>query len=190
MSDTPEAAPAGAAPAKADKMPLIALVAALVLAPAITFGVAKFVLIPALKAELNPDAAHGDEHAEEVEEHAEEGGGGHGGGGHGEGGEAAGDPKTYAFENMVVNLAGTMGTRYLKCSFVVTGRDGGLRSAFDSRKVQLTDVTLSVLSSLSLVELEEAGAKNLLRERLVNSYNQALGKALAEQVYFSDFVIQ
>lgn len=187
MADTPEA-PAGAAPAKGDKMPLIALVASLVLAPALTFAVAQFVLIPALKAELNPDAEHTEEHAEEASaEHGEEGG--HGGG-HGEKGESVGDAKSYAFENMVVNLAGTMGTRYLKCSFVVTGRDAGLRSAFESRKVQLTDVTLSVLSSLSLIELEEAGAKNLLRERLVNSYNQALGKALAEQVYFSDFVIQ
>ncbi len=188
MADTPEAA-APAAAAKGDKMPFISLVLALVLAPAITFGVAKFVLIPALKAELNPDAAHGEEHVAEAEEGHGEEGGGHGGG-HDEEGEAKGDAKSYAFENMVVNLAGTMGTRYLKCSFVVTGRDNGLRSAFDARKVQLTDVTLSVLSSLSLVELEEAGAKNLLRERLVNSYNQALGKALAEQVYFSDFVIQ
>ena len=188
MSDTPET-PAGASAAKADKMPLIALIASLVLAPALTFGVAKFVLIPAIKAELSPAGEHGEDGADEHGEAAAENEGGHGGG-HGKEGEPAGDAKSYAFENMVVNLAGTMGTRYLKCSFIVTGRDSGLRSAFDARKVQLTDVTLNVLSSLSLVELEEAGAKNLLRERLVNSYNQALGKALAEQVYFSDFVIQ
>ena len=188
MSDTPET-PAGASAAKADKMPLIALIASLVLAPALTFGVAKFVLIPAIKAELSPAGEHGEDGADEHGEAAAENEGGHGGG-HGKEGEPAGDAKSYAFENMVVNLAGTMGTRYLKCSFIVTGRDAGLRSAFDARKVQLTDVTLSVLSSLSLVELEEAGAKNLLRERLVNSCNQALGKALAEQVYFSDFVIQ
>lgn len=189
MAATPDV-PAVAAPAaKADKMPLIALVVALVLAPALTFGVAKFVLIPALKAELAPPGEHVEEATDEHGEAPAAEGGGHGGG-HGKPSEPAGDAKSYAFENMVVNLAGTMGTRYLKCSFIVTGRDAGLRSAFDARKVQLTDVTLSVLSSLSLVELEEAGAKNLLRERLVNSYNQALGKALAEQVYFSDFVIQ
>jgi flagellar FliL protein len=183
MADTPET-PAKAS-AKGDKMPLIALVASLVLAPALTFGVAQFVLIPQLKASLSLEGDHTEE------SHAEDDGG-HGGGGHGEGkdGEPTGDAKSYAFENMVVNLAGTMGTRYLKCSFVVTGRDSSLRASFESNKMQLTDVTLSVLSSLSLVELEEAGAKNLLRERLVNAYNQALGKALAEQVYFADFVIQ
>ena len=182
MADSPDAATPAAKAQKADKTPMMALIAAIVLAPALSFGVAKFVLIPSLKAELAIEDGAEEEHAEEEDSH--------GGGGHGEEAEEAGDPKTYAFNNMVVNLAGTMGTRYLKCSFVVTGRDGKLRSAFDSHHVQLTDVTLSVLSSLSLVELEEAGAKNLLRERLVNSYNQALGKALAEQVYFSDFVIQ
>jgi flagellar FliL protein len=47
-----------------------------------------------------------------------------------------------------------------------------------------------VLSALSLADLEEAGAKNLIREKLVTSYNEALGHKLAEQVYFSDFVVQ
>ena len=48
----------------------------------------------------------------------------------------------------------------------------------------------SLLSSLTLADLEEVGAKNLIRERLVASYNQALGRKVAEQVYFSDFVVQ
>ncbi|SRR5690606_1135066 len=184
MADTHDAS---AAKGKPDRMPLIALVASLVLAPAVTFGVAQFVLIPQLKSQLGGDTAgHGAQAAAEVSTEAEHGGGK---GAHGAA-PTSGDAKTYNFENMVVNLAGTMGTRYLKCSFVVTGRDPALRGAFEAKKVQLTDVTLSVLSSLSLVELEEAGAKNLLRERLVNAYNQTLGKALAEQVYFADFVIQ
>ena len=89
-----------------------------------------------------------------------------------------------------MNLAGTMGTRYLKTSFLVTGTDTGLRGAFESNKAKLIDVTLNVLSSLSLPDLEEAGAKNVIREKLVIAYNQALGKRMAEQVYFSDFVVQ
>jgi len=51
-------------------------------------------------------------------------------------------------------------------------------------------VTLNVLSSLSLADLEEVGAKNIIREKLINSYNQALGKKTADQVYFTDFVVQ
>jgi len=99
-------------------------------------------------------------------------------------------PPTYKFDNMVVNLAGTMGTRYLKTTFIVSGSDPKLEADFEDKKAQLTDVTLNVLSSLTLADLEEPGAKNVLREKLVNAYNQALGSKIAEQVWFSDFVVQ
>jgi flagellar FliL protein len=46
------------------------------------------------------------------------------------------------------------------------------------------------LSSLTLADLEESGAKNIIRERLLASYNQALGKKTAENLYFSEFVVQ
>jgi flagellar FliL protein len=54
----------------------------------------------------------------------------------------------------------------------------------------MMDVTLNVLSSLTLSDLEEPGSKNIIREKLVMAYNQALGKKIADQIYFSDFVIQ
>ena len=65
-----------------------------------------------------------------------------------------------------------------------------MNSQFEDNKPRLVDVTLNVLSSLTLADLEEAGAKNLIRERLVGSYNQAFGRKIADQVYFSDFVVQ
>ena len=42
----------------------------------------------------------------------------------------------------------------------------------------------------TLADTEEAGAKNIIREKLVNAYNQALGHKVVEQIYFSDFVVQ
>ena len=56
----------------------------------------------------------------------------------------------------------------------LTGADANIASIFTGSKARLTDVTLNVLSSLTLADLEEAGAKNLIREKLVNAYNQAL----------------
>ncbi|HLP25355.1 MAG TPA: flagellar basal body-associated FliL family protein [Acidobacteriota bacterium] len=171
-------------------------IAAIILAPAATFGVAEYVLLPRLQAKLalpavdpHAKAEHGSVAAEEPEEAEpeKEEKGGHGGK---EGKEAAGGPN-YEFTNVVVNLAGTMGTRYLKTSFIVTGVGGkSVRNAFETQKAKLTDITLNVLSSLTLADLEEPGSKNVLREKLVAAYNQALGKRLVDQVYFSDFVIQ
>lgn len=184
----PDGAAAPAAPAKGGSS-LLPAILAIVVAPALTFAVAKFVLIPELRKELAaPSAEVAGEHAEASAEKAPaKEGGGHGAKGKG---EAASPGNGYTFDSVVVNLAGTMGTRYLKTTFLVTGSEAGLKEAFEARKPQLVDVTLNVLSSLSLADLEEAGAKNLIREKLIQSYNQTFGRKIAEQVFFSDFVVQ
>jgi flagellar FliL protein len=184
-------APASAAAAPAQgggaKAWLPAIVAML-LAPAATWATVEFVLVPRLQKKLAHAPAGEAAQAEPAAEHAS---GGHGKPGK-EGKEAKGGHggPGYEFQNVVVNLAGTMGTRYLKASFLITGADPNLKTVFEGSKPKLTDVTLNVLSSLTLADLEEPGAKNVIRERLVAAYNQALGRKVADQVYFSDFVIQ
>lgn len=189
----PEAAPAEKKKSGGLSAWLPVLVAVL-LAPAATFAIAEYVLLPRLQAKLatgaDPHAAgdHAEATAEPEEKPAKEEKGGHGGKEGKEGKDSGGN---YEFSNVVVNLAGTMGTRYLKTSFIVTGVGGkSVKSTFETQKAKLTDITLNVLSSLTLADLEEPGSKNVLREKLVAAYNQALGKRLVEQVYFSDFVIQ
>ncbi len=206
MAAKPEAKEAPAAPA-ADKSPekaetpakgpgvvktWLPVLLAVVAAPATCWAVAEFVLLPKLEQKLA--AAHSGEAPAEAPKEATAAEKGHGEkkkghGGKEEGGGAGGD--TYEFTNVVVNLSGTMGTRYLKTSFVITGvNPDTIKDAFEENKAKLTDVTLGVLSSISLADLEEPGAKNVLREKLVTAYNQALGSRVADQVYFSDFVVQ
>ncbi|HWL16689.1 MAG TPA: flagellar basal body-associated FliL family protein [Opitutus sp.] len=172
-----------AAPARSESGGLKAwlpTIAVIVLAPVCTWAVGQFVLIPQLQKKLLATPAGEAASAEAQTE-----------GAHGEkDGKGGKDAATYEFQNVVVNLAGTMGTRYLKTSFLVTGAEPNIKSVFETNKPRLTDVTLNVLSSLSLADLEEPGAKNVLREKLVAAYNQALGRKVAEQVYFSDFVVQ
>jgi flagellar protein FliL len=189
----PEKAPVAVVAKFAGLKAWLPVVLAVVAAPATCWAVAEYVLLPRLQQKLAaaqsgelPDPSHAEKTADKG--HAEKKKGGHGGKEEGEGG-ASGD--TYEFSNVVVNLSGTMGTRYLKTSFVITGvKPDTIKAAFEENKARLTDVTLGVLSSLSLSDLEEPGAKNVLREKLVTAYNQALGSRVAEQVYFSDFVVQ
>lgn len=175
---------------------LVPLIAVVVLAPVMSWAVAQFVLLPQLKKELiMPLDAHAAAGAKEAEAAPAEEAEGHkeakeAKGKKGEKGEATGAANTYEFSNVVVNLAGTMGTRYLKTTFLVTGTDRTIHSQFESNHAKLLDITLNVLSALTLADLEEAGAKNLLREKLMGAYNQALGKKTVEQIYFSDFVVQ
>lgn len=193
-SAEPAAAAAPAAPAaKGGIGSWIPVIAALLLAPAATWATVEFVLVPRLQKKLAAPAAAG-EHGAEAPAHAPapaaHAPAAHGGKPGKEGKEGGGSGPGYEFQNVVVNLAGTMGTRYLKASFLITGADPNIKGIFDGNKPKLTDVTLNVLSSLTLADLEEPGAKNLIREKLVAAYNQALGRKVAEQVYFSDFVIQ
>lgn len=158
------------------------IVAAMVLSPLLTWVAMEFVLVPRLQKKLSAPAT---EEAAEAEPKA----GGHGG--KEAGGKVVQADNVYDFTNVVVNLSGTMGTRYLKTSFMVTGvKDVDVRKAFEAARGRVTDVTLNVLSSLTLADIEEPGSKNVIREKLVMAYNQAIGKKVAEQVYFLDFVVQ
>jgi flagellar FliL protein len=175
-SAAPDTAPAAARGGLSAWLPAIATV---LLAPVATWTAVEFVLLPRLQKKIMaPPAA-------EAAAHEAESSGGQGK----KGGKEKAAP-SYEFNNMIVNLSGTMGTRYLKTTFIVTGPDANIKSVFEGDKPRLTDITLNVLSSLTLADLEEPGAKNVLREKLVAAYNQALGRKVAEQVYFSDFVIQ
>ncbi len=173
------------------------VMAALILAPAATWATVEFVLVPRLQKKLAATAANKGEHGENAAEShapapaAHGAAPAHGGkpGKEGKDSKGGGGPG-FEFTNVVVNLAGTMGTRYLKTSFLITGSDPNIRTVFENAKPKVTDVTLNVLSSLTLADIEEAGSKNIIREKLVTAYNQALGRKVAEQVYFSDFVVQ
>jgi flagellar FliL protein len=187
--EAPDAAAVALAAAPAGKGGLaswLPVIAAVVLAPAATFVTVEYLVLPRMIKKLSapqPVAA-----AAAAPEASAEGGAKEGG--EGKKGEGKDGPPGYEFENVVVNLSGTMGTRYLKTTFLVTGTDANIKATFEGAKPRLTDETLNVLSSLTLADLEEPGSKNVIRERLVGAYNQALGKKVADQVYFSDFVIQ
>jgi flagellar protein FliL len=215
----PAAAPAEAAAPKAGGgiMGFLPLIIALVLAPVISWVVAEFVLLPRMKSQLTAavaghetaageagpakvaEPAAAKEPARAKEPAAEKGKEAHaakkeapkkGGKAEAAAGKVSADgPNSYQFDNVVVNLSGTMGTRYLKVTFMLTGKDT-LREMFDERKPELLDTTLNTLGSVTLSDLEEVGSRNLIRARLVAAYNDLLGAKIVEQIYFSDFVVQ
>jgi flagellar FliL protein len=128
----PAAAPAGDAEALDKKSPgmlskLVPIIAVIVLAPVASWAVAKYVIIPQLKHELaslsptdavlsrtpallRPRMAKLRRNPVGMAK---------------TGRRSWVEGNSYTFENVVVNLAGTMGTRYLKATFMVSGSDAG-----------------------------------------------------------------
>lgn len=171
---------------------LIPTIIAVVLAPVLSWAVVNFLMLPRLTQDLKVQLAaamateatkQGDE-AEHSGPKGEAASGGHGG-----------DAKTTLlvrpkFENLTANIAGTQGTRYLKMTFILLGKNAAANRAIDQKNAELVDASLSLISSLSMAELDDAGSKGLVRGRLVAAFNEILKAPMVEQLLFTDFVIQ
>ena len=97
---------------------------------------------------------------------------------------------SFEFKDVIVNLSGALGTRYLKTSFTVSGSDARLPDIVKNDHQKLLDITINVLSARTLNDLDSPTAKNAIREELIAKYNHALGVEMVEELYFSEFVIQ
>jgi flagellar FliL protein len=100
------------------------------------------------------------------------------------------DGWSYNFNNVVSNLTGSLGTKYVKCAFSVVSDDQNIGVIVEENKSKLRDATLSVLSARSLADMEASGAKNILRSELAANFNKALNSNVVKQIFFTEFVIQ
>jgi flagellar FliL protein len=198
MSDSASDKPAEKTAPSAGKSAggMLPAIIAVVLAPVLSWAVVSFVIIPKLtkdiKSELTTIMAEASKRdgTETASEHEA-----------GAGADANAAPKADAggkekgegrpkFENLTVNIAGTQGTRYLKVTFNVVGKNDAANKKIDAKHAELVDATLTILSSLSMPELDEPSGKAVVRGRLVAIFNDLLKAPLVEQVFFSDFVVQ
>ena len=186
-------AAAAAAPAKAPS-PWLPIIVVSILMPGISYATTQYLLLPKIRGAVLEQKtlvhAAKEEKGEGKKGEAKKGEGKEGK--KGEHGESAtsGGAFSYDFENIVVNLSGAMGTRYLKTSFTTLSENPELKKLIDENKKQLLDVALSVLGTRSMADLEQPGAKNVVRNDLMANFNQALKSDLVSQIYFSEFVVQ
>ncbi len=179
------AAPAGGGGVKA----LLPLILSVVLMPVIAFAMTKFVLVPQLQKGLIVKAATPGDHAEAAE------GGGHGApGAHGvKSGKdgAAGKRDAVVMNKLLVNVAGTMGARFLMVSLSVAGTGGEeFKKKMEDREAQLKDMATSALALKTIGDLEKPNARNLIRTELITGFNNILGSAMVQEIYFTEFAIQ
>lgn len=184
------------APAKAkgggSMMPVLAVV---VLVPALCYVTTQFVLLPKLKEAVGAaPAEHGGEaaeHGKAAEPKKESGGHGAKGKEKGSAEKSSGDyAHSHEFGDVIVNLAGAKGTRYLRARFTLASSDANLELLVKKNENELRDVAIGVLSAQTLDSLEAPGARNGVRNELIAQFNHALHGELVEQIYFTEFVVQ
>ncbi len=178
-AEPPGQADAKHAPAaKAGGNPWIPLIANIVLMPAIAYGLTTFVLLPKLQGGKAPAAA-----ANSKEGEAE---------GHGEG-KTSGAKSRITVPlggKVLVNVAGTAGTRYLVASITLVGKTPDFREHVERNDLQLRDAASSILSSKTLSDVDKPGMRNIVRAELISAFNDILGKEAVADIYLTEFAIQ
>ena len=91
---------------------------------------------------------------------------------------------------ILVNLAGTMGTRYLLANLTLVGTKADFKNDVEKNDAQLRDAAASALSTKSIADLEKPGSRNLIRTELMNVFNSVLGEGTVTDIYLTEFAIQ
>ena len=130
-------AAASAAAASGGIKAWLPLIITVLLMPALAFATTKFVLLPQIKKSLGESAAPATSETP-------------GASAEGKDGTSADGTKTKVkipLNKILVNVAGTMGTRYLMTSITVVGNSEELHAKVEENKDQLMDIATSALST-------------------------------------------
>ena len=192
-------------------LPLIIMV---VLMPVLAFTTTKFLILPKV-VQARGDASHEDGGHGDPGETGTPAGGKEEGGDKGHGKDASKEPKDAAkdkdhgkakdaggkgqagkkkqsvpISKVIVNVAGSMGSRYLMTSFTLAGSHNDFKSIIEENKDQLLDLANTAMASKTISDLEKPGARNQLRAELISIFNNALGGGLVQEIYFTEFAVQ
>jgi flagellar FliL protein len=203
-----EESPEAAAPAAKSGGGLIAwvpLIVTMVTMPALAYAMTTFVLLPKMKKELSaavgaPGAAQVEagkpaqeakpksaaaEHGQPKEKASKEKGSAKG-----HETAQAGGKMTTPLDKILVNVAGTMGSRYLLTSLTLAGSAPDFEETVKAHQAQLIDLAAGILSSKSVADLERPDARSVVRSELLTVFNNALGAGTVQDVYLTEFAIQ
>lgn len=97
---------------------------------------------------------------------------------------------TYAFDQIIVNLASQSGRRYLKTTINAELSSDNLMVELDTKKPAIRDTMISVLSSKTFEEISTAKGKENLKNELVERINESLVDGKIVNLFFTDFAIQ
>jgi flagellar FliL protein len=97
---------------------------------------------------------------------------------------------TVAINKLLVNVAGTMGSRYLLVSISLVSSDPAFQQKMTDNDAALRDAASSTLSSKTLADLEKPDERNLIRTELLTGFNNILGSDEVSELYLTEFAIQ
>lgn len=101
--------------------------------------------------------------------------------------------KVIPLETFVVNLAGSKGRKVLKVNMELEVKgnkdgDGNIISEIETRKAQIRDFIIIILSSKSYEEISTKDGKDFLRNEIKDNINTFLSKGKITNVFFTEII--
>jgi flagellar FliL protein len=149
------------------------LIVTMLLMPALAFGVAQFVILPQLQKGLGIKSAAGSEAASSPKKDTSDE-----------------KQESVLMSKLLVNVADTMGARYLLVSLSVVGTTSDFKQKMADHDAQLRDMACGDLATKTLADLEKPGERNAIRNELITGFNNILGDSVVQQIYLTEFAIQ
>ena len=110
---------------------------------------------------------------------------------HGEKGEKKAGNVVHMMENLVLNPAGSNGTRFLRAAVAAEVKDEKVNEEMSSRDAELRDAVLRILGDHTVDQLADMSIRETLKKTVTDSLNARLAsKSAIKRVYFPQFVIQ
>lgn len=103
---------------------------------------------------------------------------------------AGGQRQTAVLSKLLVNVAGTMASRYLLTSMTLISDAPDFAKRVEQNEPKLRDMATGLMMMKTIANLEKPGARNLLRGELIAGFNTILGNAAIQELYFTEFAIQ
>jgi flagellar FliL protein len=183
MANEQPAATEGAAPAKAKLPMLIGMVA---VGLAIGGGAGAMFLGPMVAQKMGKvmpvaaDSAHAAGAAEG--DHSAEGAAGAEG--------ATAEAAIHVLDNMVLNPAGSGGSRYLLMTVAIEAGSATIVESFKARDAELRDIVLSTLGTKAVDQLTDMAAREGFKTEIITAVDERFGKKSVKRIYFPQFVVQ
>ena len=109
----------------------------------------------------------------------------------GEKGEKKAGNTVHMMENLVLNPAGSNGTRFLMAAVAAEVKDEKVKEEMTGRDAELRDAVLRLLGERTVDQLSDMAQREALKKQLTDSLNARLAsKSAIKRVYFPQFVIQ
>ena len=96
----------------------------------------------------------------------------------------------FEIKDIVVNLAESKGTRFLKVSLTFEVENIDVVAELTAKQPVFMDILINILSSKSLSDVDSREEKNSVRLEVIDLCNSSLESGVIRNLYFTEFVVQ